>query len=113
MSDEQPQDDKEIKSRATVEDLLGLSVHGWQDIAKMNDEQLAEYLKDITILEPKGDITDSQIRGAKITKSKALQEIENDNDQDNPIKLNKPKAKKKKSVTETLNLDDFEKELGL
>jgi hypothetical protein len=112
MSDEIQPD--EVKSRATIEDLLGLSIEGWADIAKMNDEELKVYLKDITILEPKSDISESQVRGAKITKSKALQDIENDDDPDNPIKLNKTaKPKKKKLISETLNIEDFEKDLGL
>lgn len=111
----------EIKQRATVEDLLGLSVKGWEDIAKMSDEELAIYLSDITVLEPKSDVENAQLRGGKEvkvlpkTKSKALQELENDDDPENPIKLNKgPKRRNVKKSTESfISADDLEKELGL
>lgn len=109
----------EIKQRATVEDLLGLSVKGWEDIAKMTDDELAIYLSDITILEPKSDVENAQLRGGKevkvsASKSKALQELENDDDPDNPIKLNKgPKRRAVKKATELVSVEDLEKELGL
>ena len=102
--------------RATVEDLLGLSVEGWEEIGKMSEEQLAIYLADITILEPKADIDKSMPRGKveKVekstsisTKSKLLQELEDNQDPDNPIKLSKkaprtPKAPKVPKVFKTI-----------
>lgn len=109
-------DSGEIKQRATVEDLLNLSVDGWKQIASMDEQQLAEYLKDITELEPKSDVEIGQLRGAKVAKSKALEDIENDDDDENPIKLNKPtkrKAAAAKAKTLMPSVDDLAKELGI
>lgn len=36
----------------TCEEILELPQEGWEAIGKMSDEQLAIYLKDVTILEP-------------------------------------------------------------
>ena len=108
----------EIIRRATVEDLLGLSVEGWEEVGRMSEEQLAVYLADITNLEPKADIDKSMPRGKveKVektnsnsisTKSKLLQELEDNQDPDNPIKLYKkaprtPKAPKVPKVFKTI-----------
>lgn len=36
----------------TTEELLGLDKDGWQHVARMNESELKEYLKDIMLLEP-------------------------------------------------------------
>jgi hypothetical protein len=108
---------EEIKQRATVEDLLNLSVKGWEDIAKMDDSQLAIYLSDITNLEPKSDMAVGQLRGAKVEKSKALKDVEDDDDEENPIKFgaNKKAKKTKQPKPSPLNIsaEDLAKELGI
>lgn len=108
---------EEIKQRATVEDLLNLSVKGWEDIAKMDDAALAIYLSDITNLEPKSDMEVGQLRGAKVEKSKALKDVEEDDDEENPIKFGANKKTKKpkqpKPLTPSISADDLAKELGI
>ena len=69
----------ELKNRATVEDLLGLPPEGWQAIAKMGDDELVIYLKDITELEPKIN-PNSQLRGGKLVEIE-----ENDDDNENNL----------------------------
>ena len=107
--------DEVIKQRATVEDLLNLPIQGWEEIGKMDDSQLAIYLSDITNLEPKSDLEVGQLRGAKVAKSKTLQDIEDDDDPDNPIKCgaNKKVKKVKKLSTPSISADDLAKELGI
>lgn len=108
--------DEVIKQRATVEDLLNLPIQGWEAIGQMDDSQLAIYLSDITNLEPKSDLEVGQLRGAKVAKSKTLQDIEDDDDPENPIKCGankKVKKSKKASTTPSISVDDLAKELGI
>lgn len=107
MPDESPVP-KVITNRATIEDLLGLPPEGWEAIAKMTDEELAVYLKDITDLEPKIP-EGAQLCGVKPPKIKkekkqkdfslldddSVDSLEDDGDE-NPIKLNKTKKPGKK-----------------
>jgi len=94
-----------LKPRATCEDLLGLGIEGWQEIAKMDDAQLEVYLKDVTVIEPKIDPA-AQLRGRIIKESKE-ENVNNDNtnavddSDDNPIKSRK-KVKKSGNKTKTI-----------
>ena len=108
----------EIKQRATVEDLLGLSVKGWEQIATMDDHQLAEYLSEITKQEPDGINPESQPNGYEIPKAaktkkakkgKDSADLENeiDDNPNNPITSVKAK-KKQKSIILNATADEFD-----
>lgn len=83
---------------ATIEQLLGATA---EEIASMNDLQLEDYLRDITLLEP--PVKNSQIVG--------LEEEEKEVEDDNPIGRNKKKGKKKNKEDELLKLARELKEL--
>lgn len=105
-----------LKPRATVEDLLGLGIDGWAEIAAMNQEQLDEYLKDVTTLEPKIDPA-AQLRG-RIIKDKDNENVDTNNSDDldssNPIKVKrKPKGAKVKAPTNTSDLKSLFKDLDI
>src|SRR5687767_2002326 len=110
-----------LKPKATIEDLLGLPKEGWEAIAKMDEEQLANYLGDITNLEPKIP-SDAQWRGVKEPKVKKtktddsdeqneLELVDENPGSDNPIKQNKPKKKKLKSVFSQEEIDNLLEDL--
>jgi len=114
-----------LKLRATCEDLLGLGIEGWQEIAMMDDAQLEVYLKDITAIEPKIDPA-AQLRGRVI---KELKEQQQNNEQagdddnnnasidggdDNPIKSKrKVKKNKNKSTIPVSELKSLFKDLDI
>lgn len=108
---------EEPKNRATIEDLLGLTVEGWKQIEKMSDEQLAEYLSDITKQEPDGINPESQPNGYEVPKapktkkpklSKTSADLENEID-DNPNNpISSQKRKTKKSIILDAPIDEFD-----
>ncbi len=86
---------------ATIEQLLELDETGWQQIAKMDKEQLKEYLKDVTKLEPPILIDKFDLEN----KIKQQKKANNDNDP-NPIKSSKKstsKMDKSKNMDEEFN----------
>jgi hypothetical protein len=96
---------KFLKSRATVEDLLGLGSEGWMEIAKMNTEELNIYLKDVTELEPKFDPTS---RPVVVTTEEEPEESD-----DNPIKATKKKKPKEPAIKSNKDLKSLFADLGV
>lgn len=99
----------------TIEQLLNLPREGFEAIEKMSDEELAEYLKDITTIETsiEGDF-EGQLCGKIEKKSKSSRVSKSDkmindllgsaaDDENNPIKLNK---KKKSTADKNKQMDD-------
>jgi len=102
---------------ATIEELLGLSSKGWNEIALMSDEKLAEYLKDITSLEHNSKI----VNVVTSSDNNESNDIDNNNDDKlnddldlemenkkeiNPFTKEKNKKKnKKKKLLSTYNID--------
>ena len=99
---------------ATIEGLLGLSNEGWNEISMMNDEKLAEYLKDITSLEhnskivnviTSSDNNDNDIDNNNDDKLNDDLDLEMENKKEtNPFTKEKNKKKKKKLLS-TYNID--------
>lgn len=89
----------------TIEEIQNLPKEGWEKIGAMNDEELAVYLKDITILEPTipEEATPNVSFEDKEKKSKAKSAIteleeemaeENDSNPSNPFKRKEKKQVK-------------------
>lgn len=105
----------------TIEELLNLEFPAWQIIAKMDDEKLALYLKDITNLEPKPLPFSAQPcigseEKEKLEKKarKELNDLDVDPDPNNPIKSGKRKSKTKLSSEEMdKEAEKLMRELGL
>lgn len=113
----------------TVEELLKLDYPGWDAIAKMDDEALGEYLKDITNLEPKPlpfssqpcvgkeekDKIEKRAKREQAKSSISLDDFDVDPDPNNPIKSNRGRKKKGKMSSEEMDEEakKLMKELGL
>lgn len=88
---------------ATIEQLLSITA---AEIAAMNDEQLAEWLKDIKDPEPKPPSNKPLVESKDQKKPKRKKKDDDDDDQDqddNPIKLRVKKEKKQQSVVDLIN----------
>ena len=88
---------------ATIEQLLSITA---AEIAAMNDEQLAEWLKDIKDPEPKPPSNKPLVESKDQKKLKRKKKDDDDDDQDqddNPIKLRVKKEKKQQSVVDLIN----------
>ena len=83
----------------TIEQLLDLDKSGWEAISKMSKDELKEYLKDVTKLEPE------IISLSSIDKIKEKEEIDDD---PNPIKSSKHKKSTKQDKNASLDAE-FEK----
>ena len=93
---------------ATIEELLGLSKEGWQQISQMNEDELQIYLKDITNLERTSRIVN--VSKKELTDEELLSKVTSEigEKEDNPF--TKAKKKNKKVKTKLLSTYDMDLE---
>ena len=75
----------------TIEEYLNLPEDAFEAIGKMNNEELAEYLKDIILVEPK--FIPPEATPCISAEDKEEEELMGATSGDNPIKLNRKKKK--------------------
>ena len=93
----------------TIDELLGLPPEAWEAISKMNDEELAVYLADITLTEPK-------VIPAEATPCiSAEEDLMGETSDNNPIRMTKKRKdkelKKPKEQFSKEEIDDILKGL--
>lgn len=101
----------------TIEQLLKLDNEGWEDLSKMDDITLKEYLKDIIVLEPPSIIDPTrQLVGGDADDEEEVDNV-NTGDPNNPFSKGKKskvkKAKKTKTKPTDADIEDIMKEFGM